>query len=167
MPEEIHESNGQLEHPSVHSEKSDASLPAILTIMASAIAFAALIHVVVWVFFMNYGRQLDVARKSQFPLAPTPSKTLPPEPRLEELDRLEGNAVANIYVRQKSKEKVLNSYGKTDEAGYVHVPIDAAMQHLAGKLPVRKEQPPVPHHDLGLVDSGASNSGRLFRKETR
>ena len=167
MPEETRESNGRLEHPSVRFEKSDASLPAILTIMACAIAFAGLIHLVVWFFFMGYSRQLDVARKSQFPLAPAPSTELPREPRLEQLDRLEGKAVVDVYAQQKSKETALRSYGKTNEAGYVHIPIDTAMKHVAGKLPVRKDQPAGPRHDLGLVDAGESNSGRLFNKEPR
>jgi hypothetical protein len=167
MPEHTHESEGRLEHPSVRFEKTDASLPAILTIMGCAIVLAILMHVILWVFFTSYGRQLDVARKSEFPLAPTPSTALPPEPRLEQLDRLEGNAVVDVYARQRDKEAALKSYGKSEEAGYVHIPIETAMQHFASKLPVRKHQPAGPHRDLGLVDAGESNSGRLLRKEPR
>ncbi len=41
------------------------------------------------------------------------------------------------------------------------------MKQLAGRLPVRETQPAGPRHDLGLIDAGAPNSGRLFRKEPR
>ncbi len=166
-PEETPAHQGGHVHPSVRFEHRDASLPAILVIMASALAFAALTFAIVWFFFLGYGRQLDVARQSKFPLAPTPSTALPPEPRLEELDRLRGKTTADEYARQKSKLAVLNSYGKTDEAGYVHIPIETAMKQVAGKLPVRKQQPKGARHDLGLVDAGESNSGRLFREEPR
>jgi hypothetical protein len=167
MPEETRETNGRLEHPSVRFEKTDASLPAILTIMVCSLLFAGLIHLVVWFYFMGYSRQLAVARQSQFPLAPTPSTTLPPEPRLEQLDRLKGDAAVNVFARQKAKEAVLRRYDKADEAGYVRIPIDTAMKHMAGKLPVRKDQPKGPHRDLGLVDAGEPNSGRELRKEPR
>jgi hypothetical protein len=167
MPEHPHEADGRFEHSSVRFEKSDASLPAILTIMGCAIVLAMLMHALLWVFFTSYGRQLDVARTSEFPLAPTPSTALPPEPRLEQLDRLKGDAVVDVYARQRDKEVALKSYGKTEEVGYVHIPIETAMQHFAGKLPVRKEQPAGPRRDLGLVDAGEPNSGRLLRKEAR
>jgi hypothetical protein len=164
-PEEIPARTGGHVHPSVRFEQTDASLPAILVIMASALAFAVVTFAVVWFFFLGYARQLDTARKSKFPLAPIPSTALPPEPRLEELDRLEGNAVANVYARQRAKEARLKRYGKTDEAGYVYIPIETAIKHLADKLPVRKEQPKGPRRDLGLVGAGEPNSGRLFRED--
>jgi hypothetical protein len=165
MVEEIRHPDGHLEHPSVRYEKTDASLRAVLTIIGCAIALGILIFVLVYQFFIGYEGQLAVERKSQYPLAPTPSTALPSAPRLDQLDRLEGKPAVNVYARQKAKEDRLRGYGNTDEAGYVHIPIDEAMKHLADRLPVRKQEPAGPRHDLGLVNAGEPNSGRMFRKE--
>jgi hypothetical protein len=167
MPEEIHEVDGHLEHPTVRYEKTDASLPAVLTLLAIGTVSGAFILGLVYAIFNSYGRQVDLARQSSFPLAPTPARSLPPEPRLEQIDRLAGNREVNVFARQKAKEDALRRYGTADEEGYVQIPIEEAMKHLAGKLPVRKNAPAGPPRDIGLVDAGESNSGRLFRKEPR
>ena len=90
----------------------------------------------------------------------------PQKPRLEEVDRLAGIASENVYLRLAAKEEYLSRYGETAEKGFVHIPIRRAMETLAGHLPVRKEQPAATK-DNGLVDSGASNSGRMFRGASR
>jgi hypothetical protein len=167
MAEEIRHADGRIEHPSVRYEKTDASLRDILVIMACAVVLGIVIYLVVWQFFVRYSDHLAEKGKSSFPLAPAPSTALPPEPRLEELDRLTGNDASNVYARQKAKEEALRRYGSTGETGYVHIPIAQAIDHFANRLPARKQEAGSPRHDLGLVDSGESNSGRLFRKEPR
>lgn len=167
MAEEIRHPDGRIEHPSVRYEKTDASLRAILAIMACAVVLGIVIYLVVWQFFVRYSDHLAENGKSSFPLAPAPSMAQPPEPRLEELDRLKGNGVSNVYARQKAKEAALRRYGSTAEADCVHIPIDQAIDHFANRLPARKAEAGGPRHDLGLVDGGESNSGRLFRKEPR
>jgi len=117
-------------------------------------------------FFQRQNRYETVARESPFPLAPEPSKTLPPEPRLEQLDRLKGVESSNAYERQLSKEEVLASYGPTEEKGFVHIPIEQAMHYLAGKLPARPEQAD-DQRASGLLDAGGPNSGRMFRTELK
>jgi hypothetical protein len=135
--------------------------------MACAVVLGIAIYLAVWQFFIHYSDHLAEKGKSTFPLAPAPSAALPPEPRLEELDRLTGNDASNVYARQKAKEDALRRYGGTEETGYVHVPVAKAIDHFANRLPVRKQEADEPRHDLGLVDGGESNSGRLFRKEPR
>jgi hypothetical protein len=52
------------------------------------------------------------------------------------------------------------------ENGFVRIPIEEAMTLLANKLPARPSPPARERQkENGLVDAGASNSGRLFRKE--
>jgi hypothetical protein len=68
----------------------------------------------------------------------------------------------NVWERQLAKERVLHSYGKTDEDGFVHIPIQEAMTTLAEQL--SKAKPPEPAHSEGLLDAGESNSGRMFRE---
>ena len=97
--------------------------------------------------------------------APSWETSLPPEPRLEQINRLEKDKVSNTFAREKEKEDFLHSYGQTPEKGYVHVPIERAMDLLAGKLPARKEQPKDKQslRENGLLDGGAPNSGQMFR----
>ena len=78
------------------------------------------------------------------------------------MDRLAGIKSENVYIRQLASEDQLNRYGKSQEKGYVHIPISRAMQLLADHLPVRKQIQGTTK-DNGLVDSGASNSGRMLR----
>jgi hypothetical protein len=161
--EEIRHPDGRIEHPSVRSEKTDVSFRWIVSLLVGAMVLAAVIHYAVLLFFYGYNDYQSELRKSPYPLAPAPSGKLPPEPRLEQLDRMEGIERANVYVREATKEAVLTSYGPTPEKGFVHVPIDRAIKHLVGKLPARKEQAESGRRDSGLVDAGEPNSGRIFR----
>jgi hypothetical protein len=154
------------EHSTVRHERTDASFGWIFGLVVAAAILGLIVFAVVWGFFDYERNRLADNRKSAFPLAPGPRTALPPEPRLEQLDRLAEIEKSNVFARQKAKEEVLTSYGTTDEKGYVHVPIAQAMKLLAStkKLPVREEKASPEPHDNGLVDGGAPNSGRLFNR---
>jgi hypothetical protein len=92
-----------------------------------------------------------------------PTSQLPPEPRLELLDRLHKVPTSNVAKWEQGEEKSLETYGSSDEKGYVHIPLERAMQMLAGHLPARKDADCPKFRDKGLVDAGESNSGRMFR----
>jgi len=156
-----------LEHPSVRHERSDASFSWVLGLIIAAMCLAALIHYVLLLFFYDYRDYQAAIKRSRYPLAPAPQESLPPEPRLEPLDRLERIEGSNVYARRESKEEVLNSYGPTPEEGFIHVPIDRVMMFLEkNQLPARTEPPAGDRRrENGLVDAGASNSGRMFRGE--
>lgn len=166
MPEEIHEQNGQPEHPSVRFEHSDASFRSILSIILGSALVIALLYWCVWKFFLETRGELRDLRRSPFPLAQLPSDKLPPEPRLEQLDRLARDMESNVYVRQRLREAILSRYGPTREKDYVHVPVAQAMQYLAKvkKLPARQHKAEGTPRDNGLVDHGESNSGQVLRK---
>jgi hypothetical protein len=77
-----------------------------------------------------------------------------------------GNKDPNIYLREAAKLKQLESYGPTEDQGYLHVPIERAMQWAIDKQmlkarpgPPAKEQ----QRSQGLVDAGESNSGRELK----
>jgi hypothetical protein len=161
--EEIRHPDGRIEHPSVRSEKSDASFRWILGLLIGSLVLAVVIHGVTWWFFHDYNDYQSRLSKSPFPLAPAPSKQLPPEPRLEQLDRMEVIQSPNLFVREATKEAILQGYGPTPEKGFVHVPIERAIKHLAGKLPANKDKADATRRDNGLLDAGEPNSGRLFR----
>jgi hypothetical protein len=165
-PDNEHSPDGNPAHPSIQFEPRDVQFRWVLIVSISFFCVGAVIFVLVYAFFRVDTARLASRRESEFPLAEHPSDALPAEPRLEEVDRLAGIARENVYLSLAAKEDQLRLYGETKEKGFVHIPIRRAMETLAGHLPVRKEQPPAAK-DNGLVDSGASNSGRMFRGASR
>jgi hypothetical protein len=168
MVEEIRHPDGRVENPSVRTEKSDASFTAILLVLLGAAAFGAILFGLMLGFFYKRDQYESGVKKSPFPLAAQPSTALPPEPRLEPLDRTAGVESSNVYLRLEQKEDVLTRYGPTPEGGYVHIPIGRAMDLLAGKLPARAARSADAERKAGgLTGSGEPNSGRMYREGPR
>jgi hypothetical protein len=159
---------GGLQNASVRYEHSDAKFRWILGLIVGAMIFAVVVFFVILRFFDSYAAYEAKVKASQYPLA-TDNGRLPPSPRLEQLNRMADIERGNVYLREEAKEEALHSYGALEEEGYVRVPIERAMDFLAqgDRLPAR----PVPPGDVkrrqnGLVDGGASNSGRLLREKS-
>ncbi len=165
--DEIRYADGRIEHPHVRHERTDVRFRPVLISIVIAMCFAAFVHWVILEFFYSYRGYQQAIKQSPFPVAPSPGVAEDPrripEPRLEQVDRLAGVARENVYERQLAKEKELHGYGPTEETGYVHVPIERAMDRLAGQLPARHESADGRRRDGGLVDAGEPNSGRMFR----
>jgi len=93
-----------------------------------------------------------------------PASSVDPE---ELLRRMAGgdfpHETLNVSRWERGEEKALETYGTSDEKGFVRIPLKEAMQIVVGQLPARKpaDQPKYP--DRGLIDAGESNSGRMFR----
>jgi hypothetical protein len=166
MPEEIQHLDGPPEHPSVRTEKTDASFGWILGLLGVSAVLAAVMLYLLLVYFRGNEQHQAQIKQSPFPLAAAPSDMPPPEPRLEQIDRVAGSTRPEAYYREANREAVLRSVGDTPEEGYVHIPIDRAMDLLANKLPVRAA-PAGPARDNGLVDAGEPNSGRVLRRRPR
>jgi cbb3-type cytochrome oxidase subunit 3 len=160
--------DGHPEHPDVRHERTDASFGGIFSVIVIAALIGVVIHVVVWLYLARIREHEALAKKSPFPLNPGPSTALPREPRLEQVDRLANEEQrTEQYLRERNQLRVLDSYGPTDDEGYLHVPIEQAMRYLATekKLPSRPEPSAGQRRRAGgLVDAGESNSGRLFRE---
>jgi hypothetical protein len=168
MVEETRNPDGRLEHPSVKTEKSDASFSGVLIVLLGAMGFAAIVYGVLLGFFYKWRQDEAVVKRSPFPLAAEPSSSLPPPPRLEPLDRTEGIESSNVFRRLEKKEDEMNTYAPTSDKGYVRIPVGRAMDRLAGKLPARAAPPAEARRRAdGLTDSGESNSGRMFREGPR
>jgi hypothetical protein len=153
-------------NPEVRRERTDANLSWILLVIAAMVFVGVIVHSFVWQWFVGYEQRLDIERQSASPLAAGPKAPTPPEPRLEQIDRLGGqaqDAAASLGV----SEAELRRYGHSDESGFVHIPIDRAMDRLAGKLPTKQATAEQDRRSNGLIDDGASNSGRLFQKGGR
>lgn len=166
-PEESHHVDGRTEHPAVQVEPTDVRFRGVLIVMLTVLGFGTLQLFAVWWFFGDYNRHESAIKQSPFPLAPAPSTALPAEPRLEQVDRMARIESPNVFLREEAKEKILNSTGPTAERGFIHIPIERAMKRVVEQLPCRKEARKGPARDNGLVNGGASNSGRLFREGTR
>jgi hypothetical protein len=163
---EVHYPDGRIENPTVSFEKRDAQFGCILAILIAAMILAGLLFWIILWFVHDYERYQADIKRSPFPLAPTLSDTLPAEPRLEQLDRVSVKGESSAYARELINEQHLHSYGGPSEGGYIRIPIDRAMDVLAKRgLPARKQSPKEDRKANGLVDSGESNSGRMYREK--
>src|SRR5437660_11718896 len=88
MTEEVRHPDGQIEHPSVRYEPTDASLSWVLGTVLGAVILGGIIYSSVLAFYNHSRANLAEMRKSRFPLRAPQSWTLPPQPRLEQLERL-------------------------------------------------------------------------------
>jgi hypothetical protein len=155
--------DGPITHPEVRYETSDLNFRWLLAILIGAMVFGMIIQLAVWDFFSDYRAVQAEVKKSPFPLAPAPTDSLPPEPRLEQLDRLEEALASTAAAREATELSILNSYGPTLEEGYVHVPIDRAMKLVQRQLRSRADRQTEDKRENGLMDAGAPNSGRMYR----
>jgi hypothetical protein len=151
-----------LEHPEVGFEPTDIRLRGVLAVL---VVFACLLpfHQYLMLKLLDHDRRRStVSEEAGFPPV-SQAAALPRGPRLEQLDRLAGIEASDVYRREEAKESILHSYGPTREKGFVHVPIDWAIEQAANQLPFRAKQPRAAR-DRGLIDAGESNSGRMFRE---
>jgi hypothetical protein len=165
QPQEICYPDGRIEHPGVPYERGDIGFRGLLAIIVGACCVLAVLGFLVSRFYWFQERAREAVTKSPYSLSPGLSAKLPAQPRLEQLDRMTAAEVADGDKQLAAMQRALNKYGATAEKGFVHIPIQEAMRAIAGKLPVAKEssQGGVAHAS-GLLESGASNSGRMFRE---
>ena len=153
---------GDTRHPATRYEPRDVRFRGVVLVIVVAIILGGADLYVVWRLFHERQQGLRERSTSRYPLALDREPALPNAPRLERLDRLQGSQSGDVYRRGLSEELLLATYGFTSDEGYVHVPIQRAMELVIGELPSRRQEPPTAK-DTGLVDSGESNSGRMFR----
>jgi hypothetical protein len=151
------------EHSEVRYEPRDISFAGILIVALACCAVGAGVLVGVRALYRVTVESRRPTGAATFPGLHGPSVDLPPEPRLEQIDRLAKTPASNVSRWEQGEEKQLETYGPSDEKGFVHIPLDRAMKLLAGRLPTRKASDKPKFPDRGLVDDGASNSGRMFR----
>ncbi len=149
-------------------EPRDAWFGWILAVALVGVVLGAANFYFVWVFYSNREQQQQIKKSSNYPIAPPGALSRPVGPRLEQLYRLEGVETNNFMELEAAAEQQLNSYGPTDQQGFVHIPISEAMKLVVPQLPVRKQsQQQATTKDNGLRFGGEPNSGRVFREESR
>ena len=85
----------------------------LLALMVVAVCVMGIVGYGVWRFFWWQAGVQQAAKRSPYPLAPGPSAQLPPEPRLEQLNRMTARESVEVDRRLAAKEQSLNSYGPT------------------------------------------------------
>jgi hypothetical protein len=150
------------EHSGVQYEPIDVSLSRIINLLVIALCVLAGTFYGTWLFFTSREHAQEEVKRSPFPLAAGPSTALPPQPRLEQLDRMTPAESQAVDIDLMKQEQELHRYGKSADKGFVQVPIEQAIKAVAAKLPVAKGSSPG-RDGNGLVDDGQSNSGRMFR----
>jgi hypothetical protein len=149
--------------PDVRYEPRDVSFRIVLLVTVVSCAVGTGIFFVVRGFYSVALEPRPEGRPTAFALPEKPTSQLPPEPRLELLDRLEKTPASNVAKWEQGEERALETYGTTDEKGFVRIPLQRARQMLAGHLAARQESDRPKFKDRGLVDAGEPNSGRMFR----
>ncbi|HEY4310286.1 MAG TPA: hypothetical protein VGN12_12620 [Pirellulales bacterium] len=150
-------------HPDVQYERRDVKFPGVMIVVIVGLICGALDFYVVWTLFAGRQQTLSEENVSRFPLAVRSESALPNAPRLEQIDRLAAHDTATDTQQPASAEQLLSTLGRTAEDGFVHIPIERAMELVVDKLSVRTARTS-PGKDRGLITAGESNSGRLFRE---
>ena len=192
---EIRDREGPIEHTAARYERRDIRLRWLMVVVVGVCCYAVVHYYGVWRFLWFQEHAQAEAKKSHYPQASAPSTAfppdhsgrapgtpgrgrreaytgvppsapLPPEPRLEQLDRMTPEESAIVNKQLAAKEKALHSYGSAAEKGFVQVPIEQAMKAVAGSLPVAMDSSRgEAAKGNGLLEAGESNSGRMFREQ--
>ncbi len=161
-PEEVQRDDGRIEHPRVRRESSDVRFRWVLAFVVVSILVGAGQLVLVWQVFEAGLQYVERENASRYPLAKR-GISLPRDPRLEQLNRTQGLESGNVRQLESVDLAKLGQFGSTSDEGYVHIPIDDAMDLVVKRLPVRKQNADDDYRSRGLVGGGESNSGRMFR----
>lgn len=140
-------------HPVQSHEETDVSAWGILLFIGGLGLAIVVISAAIWLLFEFLAVRQAKIDRSKFPLAAAEHNLpfgdrLPPAPRLEGLDP-NSTTHSGVYgwpslgpAQREHDQAELDRYGWVDaKAGIAQIPIDRAIDLLAGKLPVRKEKP--------------------------
>jgi hypothetical protein len=153
------------QHPESRYETRDVRFRWIAWFVVISLVAGAAQLAFVWVYTQYSEREVTRSGASRYPLSTRQVPGLPPEPRLEQIDRTAGVAPRASHERLELSD--LDSFGSTKEPGFVRIPINDAIGLVVDKLPVRKQGDAADaYKSRGLVGSGESNSGRMFRGPT-
>jgi hypothetical protein len=150
--------------PDNRYESRDVRFRWVLIVAVLGCCIGAVIFFLVRGFYWAVLESRSDGQATAFAPRETPTGQLPPEPRLELLDRLEKTPASNVSKWERGEEKALETYGSSDEKGFVRIPLQRAMEPQLVRLKARQESDRPRFKDKGLVDAGESNSGRMFRE---
>ncbi len=156
-PIEVQHADGRIEHPGVRREATDISYPLVaVSIVVLGFVLAGVGLAARWLFHMENRRA-----NGSISTADELAVKSPIQPRLEPFEPQFPTA-DSFAVEFQAMEARLQSYGPTDDADFVHVPIEKAIEHVARQM---QNQPMVVRDakSRGLINAGDANSGRVLR----
>lgn len=153
--------NEPSDHPQVLCEHSDVRCGPIVAVIATVAISLALAGLAAAWFLRRENR---VHAPWAAPGGRTPAVAIPAEPRLEPLAVPTPDGGPSFLARQQAQEAALHTFGKTDDAGFVRVPIETAIGQLAKALQAAGPPAERSAKSHGLVAGGEANSGRSLRK---
>ncbi|MCH5374306.1 MAG: hypothetical protein JJ992_10030 [Planctomycetes bacterium] len=165
LPEEICHPDGRIEHPRVRRETTDIHFAPMLIGFLAGAGVLVVLGYSVWRLYWYQANSLERLRGPRSPFVSRQPEKMPPQPRLEQLERISGDKAANVFWRLAAKERDLHHYGNTSDQGFVHIPVERAMELVVKDLPIRSPPDVDPTKSNGLVDGGESNSGRMLAQE--
>ncbi len=144
--------------PGVEHEPTDVDIWRVMLFGIALMVVGGMIAVVLWVVFAVFAGPL-IRQRDGRALSSVTVERLPEPPVLESL-----LYPSTPIGRQQDEEASLRSYGWIDQKnGVVHIPIDAAIDLLAGQLPFNAPKKPADQAEpLKPTDS---NSGRSVPPE--
>lgn len=162
-------------NPEVRHEDSDVNVRVIFVFVAILGLLVVLSCAVMYLLFNYFARTEAREKETVFPLAvaerqkPLRERLPRSVPALEGID-LESKVRSGVagwpsYGPEQAlrEQRLLDEYGWVDrKAGVVRIPIDRAMELLAGKLPARPEDSssqPEPRRQPGDASSGRPGGG--------
>ena len=167
---EVRQADGRVEHPDSPYERKDVYFGRILALLIATGCVFVMMFALDWYFFRAERRTQDERKRSPYARSSAGPPALPSQPRLEQIDRMEGNPEGSYEAKAAEMLRLLHTTGPAGEEGFVHVsageqgfihiPIEQAMNEIVKKLPARKEPS---REALHPVYSGSSNSGRMLQ----
>ena len=151
-------------NPARHESKDVNSLGILIAAASVAGSVLTAFFVAGWgLDLLNASNQQGT---SAFPLAEQERRHLPPEPRLDAIDRMEGKAAAlDLGTAQQAE---LESYGWVNKkAGIVRIPLSRAMKIIVADklLPARSDTALEKKSERGQSAPSAASSGRTLERE--
>jgi hypothetical protein len=147
-------------------EPEDVNIPRLVQVAGALAVTIAGVCLVSWWVFNELSTHGQETRLSAFPLAEQERGRLPPEPRLEGIDRLEGKQVdVRPGELPAAPQRDLETYGWVDEkTGIVRIPISRAIKIIVdtNRLPARPEEARGRRPDREHPRPSPANSGRAF-----
>jgi|SRR5882724_4114075 len=106
-----------------------------LKIVAMVFVIAAVvIPLALWRLFKHYEKTATHPDRNMVNSKVQTAGPSAPEPRIQGVPTFHGNVPrADMEQLRRESQQRLNSYGKSEDAGFVRIPIDRAMQILAEK----------------------------------
>jgi hypothetical protein len=156
---EVHLPDGHPEHPESPFERTDINFGRVFALVIVTGCVFALMFALNWYFFRAERHVQDERKSSPFARSSAGPPSLPPPPRLEQIDRVERGTEESYNAKAAEMLRQLHTSGPAAEKGFIHIPIEQAMKDIVKQLPVRKESSDEALHP---VYAGSSNSGRTL-----